>query len=237
MPNRSRTSVPLANLASNSNTKPHPAKSKALQEARAMGRRHAASWSELDPTMHPRDAWRAIGYADAVLSFEHSPLLAELIQAWEQGFDGKDAPPNKAEAEKNTNPDAVDGPGNPYYRNPDRAPYELGHLLQQLPSDFGLTPAAAPEHMQIASAIERHADAAGSTILCGIEAIGRLMEIAGTHEEEVISAHTLFCLGDLLRHLAVEGQYVRGIGDSMAYATALRAQRGTASEAKEARHA
>lgn len=235
MPNRSRTSVHTADLSSTLNNKPHQSKAKALQDAHAMGYKRASSWSELDSTVRSRDAWRAVGYADAVLSFEHSPLLVELIEAWEHGFDCVNAP-GAALSETMQIPGA-DEPKNPYYRNPGRAPYELGHLLQQLPSDYGIAPSAEPEQAQMASAIAKHADVSGNTILSGIEAIGRLMEIAATHDDEEVSSHTIFCLGDLLQHLAVEGQYVRSVGDSMAYAAARYATRTAAEKSKEARHA
>ncbi|MFC0169664.1 hypothetical protein ACFFKC_16385 [Pseudoduganella danionis] len=225
MPSRSRTSVPLADPASTPNLKSGAAKANALQEAQAMGRRHSASWSELDPTMRPRDAWRAIGYADAVLSFEHSPLLVELMRAWEQGFDGVSKPiAADVSAPTAEQPDAVTP--NPYFANPDRAPYELGQLLQQLPADFGVSPVVELKHVQMASAAEVHAKAAGMTILSGIEAIGQLVEMAGANEEEKVPAYTLFCLGGLLRHLAVEGQYMESVSGSLAYANALYAKRG-----------
>src|SRR5476649_748374 len=121
--------------------------------------------------------------------------------------------------------------------NHDRAPYELGHLLQQLPADFGLAPAVELKHVQMASAAEAHAHVAGDTVLSGIEAIGHLMEAAGTSGEESMQAHTLFCLGGLLRHLAVEGQYLRGVGDSLAHAVALYGKRDAAICRKEVRHA
>jgi hypothetical protein len=225
MPNRSRTPVSAAAPASNPN-KPIQTKAQYLAEAFAMGREYSEKWTQMDPALAPpRAAWRAIGYADAVLSFEHGPLLAEQMQEWEKGFDAELEAASPAE---NTVPHVESQPragANPYYKNHDRAPYELGHLLQQLPADFGLAPAAELKHVQIASAAETHAHVAGSTILSGIEAIGQLMEAAGTSGEESTSPHTMFCLGGLLRHLAVEGQYLRGVGDSLAFAVALYGKR------------
>lgn len=240
MPISSRTSVPSASQAKNTNTKPSAAKAKALQEAHAMGRRYAASWDQLDPEIahaRPLNAWRAIGYADAVLSYEHSPLLADLMQAWEHGFDGVSQPvldeaPATAAATTAAQPEAA--APNPYFANPDRAPYELGQLLQQLPADFGISPVAELKHVQMASAAEAHANAAGVTIMSGIEAIGQLVEMAGANEEETVPAYTLFCLGGLLRHLAVEGQYLGSVSGSLAYANALYAKRGMGATTKDA---
>lgn len=241
MPNRSRTSVPPASQANTPNSKPTTAKAKALQEAHAMGRRYAASWAQLDPSVvqaRPLEAWRAIGYADAVLSFEHSPLLAELMRAWEQGFDGTSKAVPPVVPVTNGQSDLGLPAANPFYANPDRAPYELGHLLQQLPADFGVSPVAESKHLQMATAAEAHAHMAGNTIWSGIEAIGHLVEMVGANGEETVPASTLFGLGGLLRHLAVEGHYMGEVSESMAYYTnALYAQRGATASTKEASHA
>lgn len=239
MPNRPRTPVsptaPAGKLNNSASSKVQD-----LQEAYAMGRQHFERWTQFGPAeaqMRPRAAWRAIGLADAVCLLEHSPLFAELIQEWEKGFDSAFDSASPAESTTSEKESQVDVDANPYYSNQERAPYELGHLLQQLPADFGLAPAVELKHVQIASAAEAHAHAAGNTVLSGIEAIGHLMEAAGTSGEESMPAHTLFCLGGLLRHLAVEGQYLRGVGDSLAYAVALYGKRDAAICRKEVRHA
>lgn len=217
---------------------PAPTKAQYLEEAFAMGREYSDSWKQRDPALaRPRAASRAIGYAEAVLSFEHRPLLAELMQEWEKGFDAELELTPPAESSASVVGNQPGAGANPYYKNQDRAPYELGHLLQQLPADFGLAPAVELKHVQMASAAETHAHVAGNTILGGIEAIGHLMEAAGTSGEESISPHTLFCLGDLLRHLAVEGQYLRGVGDSLAYAVVLYGKQDAAVGGEKVRHA
>jgi len=239
MPNRPRTPVsPVASARKPNNSA--SSKVQDLQEAYVMGRQHSESWAQFDPAeaqLRPRAAWRAIGLADAVFSFEHNPLFAELIQEWEKGFEAAFDSVSPAESTAPAKESQVDAGANPYYSNHDRAPYELGHLLQQLPADFGLAPAVELKHVQMASAAEAHAHVAGDTVLSGIEAIGHLMEAAGTSGEESMQAHTLFCLGGLLRHLAVEGQYLRGVGDSLAHAVALYGKRDAAICRKEVRHA
>jgi len=213
---------------------------KVMEQAYANGCERADAWLKRDAKSTRIDdvgSWRAIGYADAVLSFEDSPVLADLMREWEQGFDttlGAESPSGIASPIIET---PVGGDANPYYKNIDRAPYELGHLMQELPTDFGIAPAVELKHVHIASAAETHSHVAGNTILSGIEAIGQLMEAAGTSGEESLSSHTLFSLGGLLRHLAVEGQYLRGVGDSLAYSVALYGERDAVMCRKEVRHA
>ncbi|WP_295990453.1 hypothetical protein [Rugamonas sp.] len=108
---------------------------------------------------------------------------------------------------------------NPYFKNPERAPYELGHLLMKLPANLGMAPVVDDAHMQMAAAVEDHASDAFRSVLNGLEAVGQLMEIAGVNGDEGVSPHTLLCLGELVRHLAVEGQFLRETADRMAIAS------------------
>ena len=108
---------------------------------------------------------------------------------------------------------------NPYFKNPERAPYELGHLLMKLPANLGMAPVVDDAHMQMAAAAGDHASEACRSLLSGLEAVGQLMEIAGVNGDEEISSHTLLCLGELVRHLAVEGQFLRETADRMEIAT------------------
>jgi hypothetical protein len=252
MPNRSHTPVPPAPSASNTESNTEQTKAEALQEAHEKGRTRAQRWAKLDPAiaqLRPLAAWRAIGYADAVLAFEDSPFLAELMRSWEAGFDSAvdvpatlaaAAPELSVEPVKSAAPavaEEAEPAANLYYKNEDRAAYELGHLMQQLPVDFGVAPAVEAKHVQIATAAEQHAHLAGNTILGGIEAIGQLMQLAGANDDEAVSHHALYNLGDLLRHLAVEGQYLREVSDSLAHATAVYGQRREEGARKEVRHA
>lgn len=245
-------------------------KDQVLKAARAYGVERAMEWLKSEShDIRPQTLaeCRAIGYADAVMSFEQEPYFIERLTEWEHGFDTTasaaipasggvsvtDGPSDTATVSSDQDDkattnggqgrgehaahDDVRGTANPYYVNPDRAAYELGHLLQQLPVDFGLSPAVELRHVQMAAAVESHAHVAGNTLLSGIEAIGQLMEIAGAHAEEALPRHTVFSLGGLLQHLAVEGQYLRGIGDSMAYAVDQYGKRNQANDRKEVRHA
>src|SRR5476649_78704 len=128
MPNRPRTPVsPVASARKPNNSA--SSKVQDLQEAYAMGRQHSESWTQFDVAeaqLRPRAAWRAIGLADAVFSFEHNPLFAELIQEWEKGFEAAFDSVSPAESTAPAKESQVDAGANPYYSNHDRAPYELG---------------------------------------------------------------------------------------------------------------
>jgi hypothetical protein len=90
MPNRSRTSIPSAVPAAPTTRNTESAKPKALRDAHLQGHARGARWAQLDPVAkltRPRAAWRAIGYADAVICLEHEPWFVELMQEWERGFD------------------------------------------------------------------------------------------------------------------------------------------------------
>lgn len=97
---------------------------------------------------------------------------------------------------------------NSHFKNVDRAPYEIGHLLQSLPPDFAHYKEQPAEVHGVAEAIERHAYNAKGTILSGLEAIGSVMFAAGTNENCGVDKQSIADIGLLLRHLAVELQYL-----------------------------
>lgn len=224
-----------------------PTKAQSLKEARNAGRQHAEYWQRETGTAQARTvaAWRAIGYANAVLQYEQTPYFMELLVDWEKGFDS-----TTGEGAGGTTPKAgvhVHGHeilenhatevavlpgrailrtvGNPRFRNAERASYELGHLLMELPMNFGASAVDDDDHLNIAAAAGAHADNAGQSILNGIEAVGQLLEVAGGSAEEPLSQHTLLCLGDLLRHLAVEAQFLRETSENLAYCVSANDQR------------
>lgn len=97
---------------------------------------------------------------------------------------------------------------NPHLKFIDRAPYEIGHLLQRLPSDFAHYKEQPEEVHQVAAALEMHAYNAKGTILSGIEAIGTALFAAGTNETTSLDGNAIANLGCLVRHLSVELQYL-----------------------------
>jgi hypothetical protein len=229
-----------------------PKKAQALKAARKAGMERAELWRQADDApVQARTvaAWRAIGYADAVMGYEQTSYFMELMAEWEKGFDAvisslaaDTEPPISAYPPEDQagQPDDADipaarlglafrgGAGNSHFQNPERAPYELGHLLMALPTGFGVSAAAEEADLQKAAAARLHADNADRTILSGIEAIGQLMEMVGGQAEEKVSSHTLLSLGDLLRHMAVEAQFVRETSDNLTYCLSLHDQRQAA---------
>lgn len=97
---------------------------------------------------------------------------------------------------------------NPHFRNVERAPYELGHLLKQLSPAFSERGEATPGDRLIAEAAMRHAENASHTVICGLEALGQVIFVAGANEENRIDGQTLASLGYLIKHLAVEAQFL-----------------------------
>ncbi|WP_154668202.1 hypothetical protein [Pseudoduganella violaceinigra] len=101
---------------------------------------------------------------------------------------------------------------NPQFRNLDRAPYELSHLLVKIgrgdPNE---------SLKQLTDAAEDHASNASGTLLRGLEAIGHLMMYAGTNEQAGdLGSRYVMCIGDLISHIACELQFL-GEVDTVAY--------------------
>ena len=97
-------------------------------------------------------------------------------------------------------------PTNDYFKNIERAPYELGHLLKALPHHLhGGLPTV--ELVDMASAAEIHASNACDTVMTGLESIGKLLFLAGANEEWPLEPGHLRGIGTLIQHLAVEAEF------------------------------
>lgn len=99
-----------------------------------------------------------------------------------------------------------------YFNHIDRAPYELGHLLQRLPEHFSSFSKQTPtaESRLIAAAAANHALNANETVMRGLETLGRLVFAAADNDElGEISSHDMRSLGGLITHLAVEAQFLQ----------------------------
>lgn len=125
---------------------------------------------------------------------------------------------------------------NPHFNHIDRAPYELGHLLQQLPADFSSLSAVEPDVLLIAEAARDHASNANSTIMHGLEAIGQMMFAAGANTDFDIEHRTISDLGCLLQHLAVHAQFLQEAESNLSYAVSEHRKRPTPPK-KGANHA
>lgn len=117
----------------------------------------------------------------------------------------------------------------------DRAPYKLGHLLQQLPADFSSVSAVEPDVLLIAEAARNHARNANSTIMHGLEAIGKIMFVAGANTDNEMERSTISDLGCLLQHLAVEAQFLQETEHNLSYAVSEHHKRSVAPK-KGAKH-
>jgi hypothetical protein len=114
-----------------------------------------------------------------------------------------------ADANITSTPKAVEGWKNPHFDRINRAPYELGQLLQRLPEDLSPFSPTTPEVFQIAAAAAEHASNANDTLMEGMEALGDLLFVAGANQENTIDPGNLSRIGSLLQHLAVEGQFLQ----------------------------
>ena len=85
-----------------------------------------------------------------------------------------------------------------------RAPYQLAHLIRQLPEDFSLYAPFAEAHRPVATAVAHHASNANDTLLHGLAAIGHVLMVAGLNTDGQVDGSHLARLGDLITHLAVE---------------------------------
>lgn len=107
---------------------------------------------------------------------------------------------------------------NPIFTHIERAPYELGHLLRALPPDFSSISAATAEDLMAAKAAQQHARNASHTVMCGLEAIGKMMFVAATNDDFDLEPNCISSLGCLIQHLAVEAQFLQETASDLDYA-------------------
>ena len=107
---------------------------------------------------------------------------------------------------------------NPYFNRIERAPYELGQLLLQLPDYFSAFAPMEPDVLLKASAAADHARNAIDTLMHGLEALGRIMFVATVNQHHVLDVETLADLGCLIQHIAVEAQFLQETERSMKFA-------------------
>jgi hypothetical protein len=113
--------------------------------------------------------------------------------------------------------DSTQSNKNPHFNNIDRAPDELGWLLQSLPSEFSSLKPASDETIQIAKAAVSHAENSLNTVLCGLEGIGQALFVAFANEECEIDTSNLRSLGCLVQHLAVEAQFFQETANNLGF--------------------
>lgn len=88
----------------------------------------------------------------------------------------------------------------------DRAPYQLSHLLRQLPAGFSAYQPLSKADRPAAEAVESHANNANDTLMHGLAAIGHVLMNAALNDEGGVAPNHLARLGDLITHMAVEAE-------------------------------
>jgi hypothetical protein len=107
---------------------------------------------------------------------------------------------------------------NPFLKHIERAPYELGYLLLDLPRYTSQIPAKDKNGVLKATAAATHATNARHTLVDGLEALGSLMFVAGVNDESELDNGALSALGCLIKHIAQEIQLLNGIGEEFGQA-------------------
>lgn len=98
---------------------------------------------------------------------------------------------------------------NPHFRFVERAPYELGYLLNRLPPDFSSHSKLTAEERLIAEAASMHASNANLELMNGLEVLGQVIAHAATNPEDAgFDKHQMMSLGTLIKHIAVEVQFL-----------------------------
>jgi len=97
---------------------------------------------------------------------------------------------------------------NPHFNLIERAPYELAHLLENLPPQHDHGQLTSDERLMLRAASD-HAANYNETLLDGIEAIGHLLFSAATNKGFPLSQGTAANIGTLLSALAVQAQYLK----------------------------
>jgi hypothetical protein len=109
---------------------------------------------------------------------------------------------------QSTNTTQTSTQSNPHFFRAERAPYELGYLLQKLPRDFNSYSPATTDDLLIATAAARHADNALDTIMRGLESIGACLFSAVNDADSLDNRHVRG-ISELIQHLSVEAQFLR----------------------------
>lgn len=105
----------------------------------------------------------------------------------------------------------VTGGDNPHFNHVERAPFELGKILLELPRYGSQIESGDKDGAQRAEAAVRHATNAKSTLLYGLESLGKCLFIAGTSDSYELKDNEIADLGCLIRHIATELHMLDGV--------------------------
>lgn len=121
---------------------------------------------------------------------------------------------------------------NPHFAHIDRAPYELGHLLAKMTADFSRANPLTADDRLIAEAARDHAMNGNETLMSGLEALGRIMFVAGTNDQYEVDSGHLASLGCLISHIVVEAQFLQETEWHIRETLEAHDERATAKDAK-----
>jgi hypothetical protein len=111
---------------------------------------------------------------------------------------------------------------NPHLKYIERTPYELGYLLLELPRHIIPGKKYSDDVYQMADAARQHASNGLDTLLFGLEAIGSLMVDAGVNKGCSMEPGTSTTLGELIRYMSVEIQFLSETERTMSDALKIR---------------
>ena len=101
---------------------------------------------------------------------------------------------------------------NPHFKQLDRSAFELGMLLRGLPSKLDLTD--TDTRLQLEAA-DRHADNYYTTMLDGLESMGRLMWSACENEQWPVERSDMARIGNMISQIAVQVQFLDEFRESV----------------------
>lgn len=104
---------------------------------------------------------------------------------------------------------------NPHFKNIDRAPYEIGHLLRGMPARTPTGTMMTVDHRQQAEAATQHMSNASDTLLHGLEAIGKTLFSAAECEDYPVERSAVASIAALIQHIAVELQFLIDNNDGL----------------------
>lgn len=96
---------------------------------------------------------------------------------------------------------------NNFFANEDRASYELGNFLRRLPAHLRNVELDAQQRLMVEAA-EQHATNLSQTLLHGLEAIGHVMYSSAHSDDCPLDPRQLSGLGELVKELAVQLQFL-----------------------------
>lgn len=106
---------------------------------------------------------------------------------------------------------------NPHFNHEERSPYEFCNLLRALPVsiDIATTSITDEQHNQLLAATE-HAANYASTLLNGLESMGRVLYSAAQNTRTPLGLSDAAQVGSLIAELAMQLQYLddfRGVAE------------------------